>query len=256
MHATDLLTPRAIATIPHRLERSGTQWLPVSGYVAVRFLVTYRCEAARLKPLVPPPFALDVRDGLGFISVCGLRVRSMGIAHFPEALRFDNVEFLYRLAIRFRGEPTFLTLRSDVSAPALAWLGRYFSHYRPHRGRFSFDEEPGRVKIACESADGAGDGVLDASLEEAPAASRTVFPSASDAADWLLGMTYSADAVRGRVRIQRIEHDPWQARLVRVHRARFAFLERLERQLGCRFELDCVLATHGIRQLWKAARWI
>jgi hypothetical protein len=98
--------------------------------------------------------------------------------------------------------------------------------------------------------------VLDASLEEAPAASRTVFISASDAADWLLGMKYSADAVRGRVRVQPIEHDPWRARFVRVQRARFAFLERLEEQLGCRFELDCVLATHGIRQLWKAARWI
>ena len=254
MHATPIFAPRSIT--PRRpLARTGTQWLPVSGFVAVRFLVTYRCEAPRLLALVPEPFALDERDGFGFLSVCGLKVRSMGVVGVPEVLRFDNVEFLYRLAVRFRGEPTFLTLRSDVSARALAWLGRYFSHYRPHLGRFTFAEERGAVRIACASADGSGDGLLDARFDEPPAASRSVFSSAADAADWLLGMAYSADAVRGRVRVQPIEHDPWQARFVRVRRARFAYLEHLEKELSCRFELDSALATHGIRQLWRAARW-
>jgi hypothetical protein len=255
MQSTHVYAPRPIAKA-RSLARSGTQWLPVSGFVTVRFLVTYRCEAPRLRALVPEPFLLDERDGFGFLSVCGLKVRRMGVIGAPEVLRFDNIEFLYRLAIRFRGEPTFLTLRSDVSARALAWLGPYFSHYRPHHGRFTFSEEQGGVRIACASPDGAGDGVLDAFLHEPPVASRSIFSSPGEAADWLLGMGYSADAVRGRVRVQPIEHDPWQARFVRVRQARFVFLERLEGELPCRFELDCALATHGVRQWWRAARWV
>jgi hypothetical protein len=247
------LTPHAQ---PFHLEKTGTQWLPVSGYVPARFLVTYRCEAARLAGLVPSPFTLDTLGGFGFVSVCALEVREMGIVGLPKALRFDNREFLYRLAVRFRDEPTFLTLRSDVSAPALAWLGRRFSHYRPHLGTFSLAEREGRMRLACVSPDGAGDATFDAAHETPPAASNSVFASAQHAADFLLGMAFSTDATpAGRVRIQPIEHDPWRARFVRVHEARFAFLDRLAGELGYRFELDSTLATHGIRQLWRTARW-
>jgi hypothetical protein len=238
------------------LEKTGTQWLPVNGYVPVRFLATYRCEASRLRSLVPAPFTLDTFEGFGFVSVCALEVRGMGIVGLPRAFRFDNREFLYRLAIRFRGEPTFLTLRSDVSAPPLAWLGRRFSHYRPHLGTFSFADREGRVRIACSTPSGVGDATFDAAHEDAPRASASVFSSAEHAADFLLGMSFSADATpEGRVRVQPIEHDPWKARLVRVHEARFAFLDRLAAELGCTFEYDSTLATHGIRQTWKAARW-
>jgi len=239
-----------------QLEKTGTQWLSVTGYVPVRFLATYRCEAARLRQLVPAPFTLDTIGGFGFVSVCALEVRQMGIVGLPSALRFDNREFLYRLAIRFRDEPTFLTLRSDVSAAQLAWLGRHFSHYRPHLGTFSFADRDGRVRIECSSPSGTDDATFEAAHDEAPRASNSIFSSAEHAADFLLGMGFSADATpAGRVRIQPIEHDPWKARFVRVHEARFAFLDRLAGELGCRFEYDSTLATHGIRQTWRAARW-
>jgi hypothetical protein len=239
-----------------QLERTGTQWLPVTGYVPVRFLTTYRCDASRLASLAPAPFTLDTLGGFGFVSVCALEVRGMGVVGLPSALRFDNREFLYRLAIRFRGEPTFLTLRSDVSARPLAWLGRRFSHYRPHLGTFTFSDRDGRVRIACSTLSGVGDAAFEAAHEAPPRASASVFTSAEQAADFLLGMSFSADATpAGRVRIQPIEHDPWKARLVRVHEARFAFLDRLASELGCRFEYDSTLATHGIRQTWRAARW-
>jgi hypothetical protein len=241
---------------PFQLEETGTQWLPVTGFVPVRFLATYRCEASRLSPLVPAPFSLDTLGGFGFVSVCALEVRDMGIRGLPREFRFDNREFLYRLAIRFRGEPTFLTLRSDVSAPGLAWLGRRFSHYRPHLGTFSLHDRDGRVRLACATRSGAGDATFEAAHADHARVSNSVFSSAEHAADFLLGMSFSADATpAGRVRIQRIEHDPWKARFVRMHEARFAFLDRLARELGCRFEYDSTLATHGIRQLWRAAQW-
>src|SRR5689334_4220779 len=117
-----------VARLP--LPASGTQWLPVSGFITDRLFVTFRGESRRLLPLVPEPFQLDVRDGFGFVSVCAVEILGMTIASSP--FRFDNREFLYRVAVRLSDEPTFLTLRSDVSSRTLAILGRHFSHYRPN----------------------------------------------------------------------------------------------------------------------------
>src|SRR5262245_56464621 len=117
------------------LEPAGRQILPVSAHIIERYLVTHRAPAEALAPLVPAPLTLDAFRGHGFVSVCALELRGMGVVGLPPPFRFGNLEFLYRIGVRYRGEPTFLTLRSDVSARALAWLGRRFSHYRPRLGR-------------------------------------------------------------------------------------------------------------------------
>src|SRR6185436_14209476 len=146
-------------SIPLPLPRSGHQWLPVSAHVIERYLITFRAPAAKLVDLVPAPLSLDVHRGHGFVSVCALELEGMGIAGTPSWLRFGNLEFLYRIGVRLEGQPTFLTLRSDVSARALAWLGPRFSHYRPHLGQFSVDRTDG-FRLACRTPDGAGDASL------------------------------------------------------------------------------------------------
>jgi hypothetical protein len=235
--------------------RSGMQWAAVSGTVSNRFLVSYRMPAPILARLVPSPFTLDTYEGHGFLSVCAVEILGMGIFGLPRRLRFDNREFLYRLGVRLRGEPTFVTLRSDVSSRALSVLGRYFSHYRPELGQVSLRRSAGRVQLECTSRDGCADAALDAETEPWLEPQRSLFPSPDVAAQFLLGMAFSADVSDGRVRVQPIDHDPWQPRFVRVATARFGFLERLERQLGARFSYDNTLASSGIRQIWRAARW-
>jgi hypothetical protein len=234
------------------LPPAGHQWLPVSAHVVERYLVTFRAPAAKLVALVPAPLSLDVYRGHGFVSVCALELEGMGIAGAPPWLRFDNREFLYRIGVRFRGEPTFLTLRSDVSARPLAWLGRRFSHYRPHLGAFTLDRAEG-FHLACRSPDGLGDARLELQ-PDAGSMSGSLFPDAESAARFLLGMRFSADAREGRVRVQPIDHDPWGARPARVRSRRFAFLEALEKQIGA-LTLDHCLGMRDLRQTWRAARW-
>jgi hypothetical protein len=200
---------------------------------------------------------LDTLDGYGFLSVCVLEVVQMGVAGTPRWLRFDNREFLYRLAVRLHGEPTFLTLRSDVSSRAMAALGRRFSHYRPHLADVTLEREPSRLRFTATSADGSANAHVDTSLEPTAPPPDSLFGSAQGASDFLLGMPFSADqAPNGRVRVQYIEHDPWNAWLVTPQRHEFEPLRRLEQQLGTRFEYDNTLAVKGIRQQWKAARWL
>jgi len=118
----------APAPAPLPLEPAGHQWLPVSAHVRERYLVTFRAPAAAVARLVPAPLVVDSFRGHGFVSVCALELAEMGIAGTPSWLRFSNLEFLYRVGVRSHGAPSFLTLRSDVSARALALLGRPFSH--------------------------------------------------------------------------------------------------------------------------------
>jgi hypothetical protein len=245
-------SPATLALTP-----SGRQWLDVSGHVVDRFLVTYRAPARELGRLVPAPFVLDEHRGHGFVSVCALEVTDMGIRGAPRWLRWQNRELLYRIGVRLGAEATFLTLRSDVSARALALLGRFFSHHRPHAATVELARDGGRFRFACRSGDGAGDAALvvdgRAPTDGAPATS--LFADAAAAARFLVGMRCSADlAPDGRARVQRIDHDPWDARFVAVEHARFAFLERFEREHGIALEYDGTLAMHGIDQIWRAAR--
>jgi hypothetical protein len=253
---TVALTAPSLVSPAFTWPASGTQFLPVTGHVTDRLFVTYRAPARALAPLVPEPFELDTRDGFAFLSVCAVEIVRMGIAGTPRFLRFDNREFLYRLAVRLGGESTFVTLRSDVSSPVLALLGRYFSHYRPRRAAVRLFREASSVRMECLSRDGSGDAVLDVDTAAEAPASGSVFGSAEEATRFLLGMRFSADSVRGRVRVQPIDHSPWSRHFVPSGACRFAFASELGVKLGTSFEHDGTLATRDVDQQWRAARWI
>ena len=169
-------------SLPYAWPRAGHQWLPVSGFIPYRYLVSYRAPAQALAPLVPRGFELDTRRGFGFVSVCALEVKRMGVSGTPSFLRFANREFLYRLALRLAGEPTFATLRSDVSSRALAVLGRRFSHYRPRLAQVSARSSGAFRRLECVSADGAADAVLEVELSPESAPKDSIFSSADEAA--------------------------------------------------------------------------
>src|SRR5262249_24395987 len=139
------------------LEPAGRQWLPVSAHVRERYLVTFRAPAAAVARLGPAPLAVDSFGGQGFVSVCALELDGMGVVGTPSWLRFPTLEFRYRVGVRVGAAPSFLTLRSDVSARALACLGRPFSHYRPRLAEISCARPDGRFRLVCRSADGAAD---------------------------------------------------------------------------------------------------
>lgn len=238
-------------TPPFTFAPGGTQFLAVSGTLTDRLLVTFRAEAQKLRALVPAPLELDTYAGYGFLSVCAVEIANMGLAGTPRFLRWQNRELLYRLGVRVNGQPTFITLRSEVSSTILALLGRYFSHYRPELAHIELARNAERLHMA------AGDGSAEVEVDLAAAAAPgSVFADEAQAAQFLLGQHFSADVVRGRVRVQPIEHAAWQPRFVATRVARFAFLETLSQKLGAQLELDNTLAVHDVPHVWKAAKWL
>jgi hypothetical protein len=236
---------------PFTLTPGGTQFLAVSGTLTDRLLITFRAPAQTLCPLVPKPFELDTYAGYGFFSVCAVEIADMGLSGTPRFMRWQNREFLYRLGVRLHGEPTFITLRSDVSSALLALLGRHFSHYRPRLAQIELVRRGSHLRMAA----GDGSAQVEVDLADTPPPG-SIFAHQAQAADFLLGQKFSADVARGRVRVQPIEHAAWQPRFVATRVASFELVEQLGRWLGARFELDSTLAVHDVPQLWKAARWL
>lgn len=250
-----LLTPPALPeAAPAAFQAGGTQFLAVSGTLTDRLLVTFRAPAARLASLVPAPFELDTHRGFGFASVCAVEIADMGIARTPGFLRWHNCEFLYRVSVRLRGEPTFFTLRSDVSSRVLAFLGRHFSHYRPHLARVQVVRRGDRLCFEGSTPSGQGDARVEVDLKRAPRVD-SVFASEREAAERLLGMKFSADVVGERIRVQPITHAAWAPKLVDTREAHFTFVEALGRRLGTRLEFDNTLWVQNVPHVWKAARW-
>lgn len=239
----------------HEQARVRRQWLDVDGVITDRLLVTYRAPAAALEALVPAPFVVDAWRGHGFVSVCALEVRDMGLRGAPRALRFDNRELLYRVGVRFGTRPTFITLRSDTGSRALALLGRQFSHYGLRHAEVSLCKRDGELAMRCRSPRGEADAELFARLEPREHEPVSVFASAAQAAEHLLSMSCSVAAERGRVLVQPIEHEPWQPRFVPLVGARFDYLRGLERRHHLFLEYDSTLHVQGVRQRWRAARW-
>jgi hypothetical protein len=245
------------APVRHVWSPAGHQFLPVSGFIPYRFLVTYRAPAASLIPLVPRGFSLDTHRGFGFLSVCVVEIEGMGISGTPRFLRFENREFLYRLALRLGDEPTFATLRSDVSSRALAFLGRRFSHYRPRLAQVSARLDAELIRLECVSADGRADAVLSVDTAAPETARKSVFKSADEASAFLLGMKFSADARSdGRIQVQPIEHGDWNARFAQVTAMRFEYISRLGRSLGTQLTYDHTLFMQDIEQRWEASKWL
>lgn len=251
---TQLDSPRVSDLFP----AARRQWLAVDGFVTDRFLVSYRAPANRLAPLVPAPFTLDTYGGYGFLSAGVVAVREMGIAGLPRAFRFHNLQVLYRLGVRFRGEPSFVTLRSDTSSRTLACLGGCFSHYRLRAASIRLSHAGGGFALEARTPDGSGDARFDVIPTQATReCAASVFASAEAADRQLLGMSFTVDpGRRGRALVQPIEHTPWRARFVQPHALHFGFLERLSRTYSVPLEYDSTLAVHEIQQIWHAARWV
>ena len=95
--------------------------------------------------------------------------------------------------------------RAAVLGPSV----RFFHAACNRRWRFLYRRSEARffsVRMECLSRDGSGDAVLDVDTAAEAPANGSVFGSAEEATRFLLGMRFSADSVRGRVRVQPIDH--------------------------------------------------
>lgn len=215
----------------HRLRRHP---IPIEADLESCLVLTYACEAAPLRPLLPPGLALDEVRGRAFLAVAMVQTRNLRPAGFPACTGRDFFLSGYRLFCKRRGRDGrtrrgLYIPRSDADRRLMVWGGNLLTHYRYRLARARLSSHDGRLTVRVASADGAGDVDVTAELS-APAA----LPEGSPFADWRearrfagpLPLTFDHEPQSRLLVIVRGERDGWRPRPVSAAVRRCSFLER------------------------------
>lgn len=110
---------------------------PVVGRQAWRDLIFLHWELPpeAVRPAVPPPFELDLRDGLAWVSIVAFEVRDLRQVRWRPLVVFPRLDFLetnLRTYVRWNDEPAIWFLTLDA-ASRLAVIGARVAYGLPYR---------------------------------------------------------------------------------------------------------------------------
>ncbi|HEY8666310.1 MAG TPA: DUF2071 domain-containing protein, partial [Tepidisphaeraceae bacterium] len=202
--------PAAVQQADQRLQAEGGAVLRADWRDAA--FLHFRVDPAALQPLVP--FALDLRDGLAYVSLVAFTQRRLRpkVAGRLAALLCrplaDHAFLNLRTYVRVHDEPGIYFLAEWIPNALAAYLGPrlYGLPYRLAQVRYDIDAAAYRGDIR-EGADGLS---FSADISAAPAAPSDKAPAADDPETEFLLERYSAFTLcRGITRRFRILHTPW-----------------------------------------------
>lgn len=172
----------------------------------------WQIDAAKLRPLVPPTLALDVRDGRCWVAVTpfflsGLRPR--GLPPFPGTSSFPELNV--RTYVTRDGKPGVYFFSLDA-ASALAVAGARISYHLPYyRAAMTMKSDGDWIDYRSKRAGRPAELVVHYRPTGAP------FVAAPGSLDHFLIERYALYVVhRGRVTRGDIHHPPWRLRSAEV----------------------------------------
>ena len=201
------------------------------GLITDCWLFTYNTPATDVRAFLPASLSPVTYEGCAFYNVVVSRIKKMRPAGVPAWLGFTYWHVAYRLHVRLpRGnaEPIegLYFLRSDCSSRVLSIAGRWLTDFNFHSAAIQVARDEAGVDIHVLSAEAPARARVSSELLAA-LPSTSVFSSVSEAADFLkyrpFGISVDSSGIANVVRISRREED-WQARIVRVDTAEWAYL--------------------------------
>jgi uncharacterized protein YqjF (DUF2071 family) len=186
--------------------------------------LSFAFPADVVRPVVPPTLALDLFDGVAFVTVAMVWTRALRPAVLPATLGADFFLAGYRVFTRF-AEPSgrrlrgLRILRSDTDKARMVLLGNLMTGYRYRRVAVQVDESGVdlRVRTTC-----AGVTTLDVSLTLA--SGDVALPTGSPFRDWTearrfagpMPFTFSPEGDNRMVVVEG-SRQHWEPRPVHVH---------------------------------------
>jgi len=130
----------------------------VSGIIERRLLVNYRCDAAALQKLLPPPFRPKLVNGWGVAGICLIRLGSIRPAFLPALVGLTSESAAHRVAIEWDDsgvtrEGVFIPRRDTSTLLNRLAGGRIFPGVH-HAATFHVLETENRFKLEMRSEDG------------------------------------------------------------------------------------------------------
>ena len=250
------------------LQRMGgvhRQPLSIGAETQYRFMVNFRANAEDLQQLLPSALRVDRIDnsdqGMISICVCDFLITHAGGVPIPS---IRGNEILCRIGVKFWSEGecfrAFYPIRSDSSSPLVAYSASRFSHYRKQLSDIRLDDLHTYYRAKCISADGLGNGELQADMRSistrVPGSS--IFSSETDAADFILNLDGSCGwhFDRRQLVFQPISYPEWKACFCHDSQFHFVFLEHVLDLYQIDAVFDSVLFLEDIRQVLKRSKYL
>jgi hypothetical protein len=165
--------------------------LPViNGIIERRMLVNFRCKAAALARLVPPPFRPKLVSGWGMAGICLIRLGGIRPAFLPALCGLTSENAAHRIAVEWdeagtTREGVFIP-RRDTNALLNRLVGGKIFPGVHHAAKFEVSETKNRLKLEMQSEDGEAFVRVSARVTDGlPGGS--VFNSLAEASDFFRG---------------------------------------------------------------------
>ncbi len=133
--------------------------LPVlSGIIERRILVNFRCKAAVLAQLLPPPFRAKLVNGWGMAGICLIRLGGIHPAFLPALCGLKSENAAHRIAVEWdedgaTREGVFVP-RRDTNALLNRLVGGKIFPGIHHAANFEVNETENHFKLEMQSEDG------------------------------------------------------------------------------------------------------
>jgi uncharacterized protein YqjF (DUF2071 family) len=222
-------------------------------------LLNYAVDPDVLRRLIPPPLELDVVHDRGFLTVVCADMVRMRPSPLPRLLGITYDQVVYRVPVRYRGEPGLFFLGSDAAQPLMVAAGAAFSMFRVRLSKTRITDAGDRVSI---DVFGTRPGVdLHAYLKIDPPATNipgwSAFGSKAEAQSFLVDRFVAfVPGVGGRpMRRVRVKRGTWDVVLPSTTDVRSDLLDDSTDFPAGSAGLDNTFVARGIPYRWYAAEF-
>jgi uncharacterized protein YqjF (DUF2071 family) len=220
-------------------------------------IVNYAVDRDVLRRLIPPALELDTAHDRGYVTVVCADMVKMRPSPFPRLLGITYDQVVYRVPVRYNGEPGLFFLGSDAGQPLMVAAGAAFSMFRVRLSKTKITDASDRVTIDVFGRKPGFDFHAYLKLEPAAAAmpAASMFESKSEAKSFLVDRFVAfvpglGDAPMRRVRVQR---GTWDVLLPSAIDVRSDILDGSLNFPAGSATLDNVFVARDIPYHWYAA---
>jgi uncharacterized protein YqjF (DUF2071 family) len=192
--------------------------LHMKGTVTRRFLVTYSVPPETLLSAVPPGGELMLHNGSAWLSACFVHIAGMRPSMVPEWLGVDFNYLIHRTLARLpypdgKLRSTVLVLEANINRPGLGAIARSMTGVRFQIRDISLiDLDESWIVQMKDREEVLYEAEIDKRSIGMRINERSQFKSASDADQFLLGISFGAqwEPEAGQIKLLAETHDPWQ----------------------------------------------
>jgi uncharacterized protein YqjF (DUF2071 family) len=219
------------------------------------FLANFAVDSQVMRRAVPEPIELQLHDGRAYLSIVIARMERMRPAFLPAFTGVTYNQVVYRVVVRYQGEPGVYFVRSDADSRLMSLAGDWLTFFRFHYSPMSFARKENGVQFdlaaaPIQHADIHALYALGAASGEMP--NTSTFPTLAQAQDFLVELfaAFGYSARSRKVDTVRIKRGLWNIQVVPDLLAQYDFMKGSHLFPEGSAQLDSVFYVRDLPYYW------